>query len=51
MELVSFDDTLGEMESLIELNLLGKKIIAINYAALYTTIDEYEQSVAQMRLK
>ena len=45
MELVSFDDTVGEMENVIEMNILGRFSFPKNYVAMYNTIDEYEQSV------
>ena len=40
MEIISFDDTLGEMEKVIESNLQANIVIPINSVALYTTIDE-----------
>ena len=46
MEMISFDDTLGEMEKVIKSKLQVYKIIPINSVALYTAIDEYEQGVA-----
>ena len=46
MEMISFDDTLGEMEKVIKSKLQVNKMIPINSAALYTAIDEYEQGVA-----
>ena len=42
MEVISFDNTLGKMERVIESNFLQKKILRINFVTLYTTIDEYE---------
>ena len=42
MEVISFDNTLGKMERVIESNFLQKKILRINLVTLYTTIDEYE---------
>ena len=44
MEVVSYDNTLGEMESFNESNLPGNKIISIYSIASYTAIDKYEQS-------
>ena len=51
MEIVSFDDTLGEIESMIEMNLFEKKVILINFVIVYTTIDEYEQCVTTNEAK
>ena len=46
MEVVSLNETHGEMESVVKLNILGQKIILINFISLYTTINEYEERVA-----
>ena len=46
MEVVSFDDTVEEMENVIEMNILGTKVNLINSITMYNAIDEYEQSVA-----
>ena len=45
MEIISFNDTLGEMEEVIRTKLQVSKVIPINSIALYTAIDEYEQGV------
>lgn len=41
----SFDATLGEMESMIKMNLFATKVILINFVIVYTTINEQEKSV------
>ena len=51
MEVISFDDTLGEMEEVIKSKLQVNKMIPINSVALYTAIDEYEQGVATDEVK
>ena len=51
MEMISFDDTLGEMEKVIKSKLQVNKIIPINSVALYTAIDEYEQGVTMDEVK
>ena len=51
MEVISFDNTFGEMESVIESNLFGNKINTINFVALYITINEYKQSVTIDKVK
>ena len=45
MEIISFNDTLGEMEEVIRTKLQVSKVIPINSIALYTAIDEYKQGV------
>ena len=45
MEIISFDDTLGEMEEVARSKLQVNKVILINSIALYTAIDEYKQGV------
>ena len=45
MEVVSFDDTLGKIESVVKSNLSGDKIILIKFAYLYTAIDEFEHNI------
>ena len=47
MEIISFDDTLGEMERVIELKQQVNRVIPTNSVALYTAIDEYKQGVAE----
>ena len=42
MEIISFDDTLGEMEEVARSKLQVNKVILINSIALYTAIDKYE---------
>ena len=46
IEMISFDDTLGEMEKVIKSKLQVNKMIPINFVALYTVINYYEQGVA-----
>ena len=41
MEMISFDDTLGEMEKVIKSTPQVNRIIPINSFALYTAVDEY----------
>ena len=42
MEIISFDDTLGEMEKVIKSKQQVNKMIPINSVTLYTVIDEYD---------
>ena len=41
MEIISFNDTHGEMEEVVRLKLQVSKVILINSIALNTAIDEY----------
>ena len=45
MEEASFNDTIGEMENVVDLSARNQQIIQINSIEMYIAIDEYERSV------
>ena len=45
MEETSFNDTIGEMEKVVDLSPHNQQTIQINSIDMYVAIDEYNQSI------
>ena len=45
MEEASFDDTIGEMENVVDLSPCNQQIIQINSIQMYVVINEYKWSI------